>query len=131
MIQFAFLTHFIKYAILEMSTKVDTIRRHVMENVERIRPLGAISIKEVRKRFTEINRTVAEKGGAVIVTNRGNPSTAIVSMKLLRELMGDKAFKELLFKEFFLTQVEDRVNRFLDGKEGTISFEELKKKLGR
>jgi prevent-host-death family protein len=114
-----------------MSTKVDTIRRHVMENVERIRPLGAISIKEVRKRFTEINRTVAEKGGAVIVTNRGNPSTAIVSMKLLRELMGDKAFKELLFKEFFLTQVEDRVNRFLDGKEGTISFEELKKKLGR
>lgn len=125
------MTHFIKYAILEMSTKVDTIRRHVMENVERIWPLGAISIKEVRKRFTEINRTVAEKGGAVIVTNRGNPSTAIVSMKLLRELMGDKAFKELLFKEFFLTQVEDRVNRFLDGKEGTISFEELKKKLGR
>jgi hypothetical protein len=48
-------------------------------------------------------------------------------MKLLRKLIGDKAFKELLFKQFYLKKVEDSINNFLDSNEETISLDELKK----
>jgi prevent-host-death family protein len=102
-----------------------------MERTEKIETSGVFSIKEARVKFTEINRDVAKKGSIVILTNRGTPSTAIVSMKLLRKLIGDKAFKELLFKQFYLKKVEDSINNFLDSNEETISLDELKKKLGR
>lgn len=102
-----------------------------MENITKLNPLGSISVKEAKERFTEINRIVSEKEGAVIVTKRGNPSTMIVSMKLLKKLIGDEAFKELLFSEYYPTEIENRIDLFLEGKEKTISLEELKKKAGK
>lgn len=102
-----------------------------MDNVVSLKPLGTFSIKDAKRKFTEINRTVAEKDGAVIVTNRGNPSTMIVSIKLLKELIGEEAFKELLFDAYYLMQAENRIEDFLSGKEKTISLDELKKKTGR
>ena len=113
-----------------MPAKVGT-RRKQWRKQKKIGSLGVFSIKEARRRFTEINRDVAKKKSIAILTSRGTPSTAIVSMKLLRKLIGDKAFKELLFKQIYLKQVEDSINNFLDSNEETISLDELKKKLGR
>jgi len=123
------LTHPTKYAILNVPTLIGT-RRKNMININKISPLKAISTREAKKRFTEINRIVAEEDSAVVVTRRGSPSTAIISVKLLRKLIGDEAFKEMLFDEFLARELESRVDKLLNGKEGTVSFDELKKKLG-
>jgi len=88
-----------------------------------------IGTKEIKKRFTEINKLVREKGKTVIITNRGIPSTAIISVDLLRELIGDEAFKEVLFESFIQKELENRTEKLLEKREKLVSFEKIKKEL--
>ena len=92
--------------------------------------LKFVNTRTAKEKFTKINRFVAEEKDMAIITRRGKPTTALISMDKLKELIGDEKFKELLYKFYTASVLEKDVQNLLYGKEKTIPFEEAKKKLG-
>ncbi|MCD6106821.1 MAG: type II toxin-antitoxin system Phd/YefM family antitoxin [Caldisericaceae bacterium] len=92
--------------------------------------LKFVNTRTAKQEFTKLNRLVAEEKDMKIITKRGKPVTALISMDKLKELIGDEKFKELLYEFYTASVLEKDVQNLLRGKEKTIPFEEAKKKLG-
>ena len=92
--------------------------------------LKFVNTRVAKQEFTKLNRLVAEEKDMRIITKRGKPVTALISMDKLKELIGDEKFKELLYEFYTASVLEKDVQSLLSGKEKTIPFEEAKKKLG-
>ena len=92
--------------------------------------LKFISTRTAKEQFTKINRLVAKEKDIAIITRRGRPATALISMDKLRELIGDEKFKELLYEFYTSSVLEKDVQKITSGKEKTISLNEAKKELG-
>ena len=89
-----------------------------------------VNTRTAKEQFTKINRFVAEEKDMAIITKRGKPTTALISMDKLKELIGDEKFKELLYGFYTASVLEKDIHGLLAGKEKTIPFEEAKKTLG-
>jgi PHD/YefM family antitoxin component YafN of YafNO toxin-antitoxin module len=92
--------------------------------------LKFINTRTAKEEFTRINRFVAEEKDMAIITRRGKPTTALISMDKLKELIGDEKFKELLYEFYTASVLEKDVQNILVGKEKTVPLKEVKKKLG-
>lgn len=89
----------------------------------------ALPLREVKKRFSEIVRDAEKEDKITVILKRNEPSSAIISFKKLRELIGDDAIKELLFEVFVTNEAEKRIKDVVKGK-NVVSEEEAKKRLG-
>ena len=92
--------------------------------------LRVVNTRTAKEKFTKINRFVAEEKDMAIITKRGKPTTALISMDKLKELIGDKKFKELLYEFYTASTLEKDIKNLISGKEKTIPFEKAKKELG-
>ena len=77
-----------------------------------VNPAKFVSTRVAKEKFTMINRLVAEEKDMAIITKRGKPTTVLISMDKLKELISDEKFN------------------LISGKEKTVPLEELKKELG-
>ena len=91
--------------------------------------LKSISTRTAKEEFTKLNRAVADEKDMRIITKRGKPVTVLISMEKLRELLGEEKFKELLYEFYAASVLQKDVNNLVSGKEKTIPFGEVKKKL--
>jgi prevent-host-death family protein len=89
----------------------------------------ALPLREVKKRFSEIVRDAEDKDKITIVLKRNEPSSAVISFKMLRKLVGDDAIKDLLFEVFVVNEAEKRIKDVVEGK-NVVSEKEAKKRLG-
>ncbi len=95
-----------------------------------VNTLKFVSTRTAKQEFTKINRSVAEEKDMRIITNRGKPVTALISMEKLKELIGDEKFKELLYEFYTSSVLEKDVQKLISGKEKTVPLNEAKKELG-
>lgn len=92
--------------------------------------LKFVSTRTAKQEFTKLNRIVAEDKDMKIITKRGKPVTALISMEKLKELIGDEKFKELLYEFYTSSVLEKDVQKFLSSKGKPIPLNEAKKELG-
>ena len=92
--------------------------------------LKFVSTRAAKQEFTKLNRTVAEEKDMRIITKRGKPVTVLISMEKLKELIGDKKFKELLYEFYTSSILEKDVQKLISGKEKTVPLNRTKKELG-
>ncbi|MEM3786798.1 MAG: type II toxin-antitoxin system prevent-host-death family antitoxin [Nitrososphaeria archaeon] len=102
-----------------------------MKEVKKAKPFKTITTKEAKTVFTVINRAASDEDEAFLITKRGKPSTVLLSVKRMKELIGEEKFKEFLFDAYYKNEIEKRLGRFIEEKEKLISVEELKKKMGK
>ena len=95
-----------------------------------VNPAKLVSTRTAKEKFTMINRLVAEEKDMAIITKRGKPTTVLISMDKLKELIGDEKFKKLLYEFYTASALEKDVQNLISGKEKTVPLEELKKELG-
>jgi len=92
--------------------------------------LKTVNTRDAKRNFTKLNRTVSEKGDMTIITRRGKPVTALISMDKLKKLMGEKKFKELLYEFYTVSALENEIRDVFNGKEKILSGKDVKKELG-